>query len=153
MSGRLLDMLSYIAPPTQAGETLNPVDPRGQRAVTLSAVALEIVLTGDVFLQPADAGGNAGSVDYRGQVRLELYADGDDVIWLVGAKGSALVPDPAATTTIGTAARQAHCIPNGTYYYPWLGAGNPANASIFARGRAGAAILRYRVVSDLPGAR
>lgn len=143
---KFFEWLACSLPPTVNGATLAQKDPRGQRAVAVTAVASEVVLSGDIFLQPKDGGGNQGGVDMSLSVRVRFTADGDDLCLIFGAKGAGLTPDPAAVTG-STPANVCGVIFKGTsedYYVS-----PKSQPSVYVRGRTGAATMRYRVIGSL----
>lgn len=156
----------YAAPPMLNGSTYTVPEPFGQRAKAVTnASVTEIALTGDIFLQPPDAGGNVAKGDYRGDVVVELEADGDDIAWVVGpAGGGAAGPTfkgstgaPAFAAGNATAAAvlfNTRTVGRPPYRYTFTAGGvDHRHDSIYAISRAGAAVLRYRVISGIPGAR
>lgn len=148
---RFLDMFVYKTPPTTNGASTAPKTPFGQRAASTTNLSVtEIVLTGDLFLQPPDAGGNQASSDYRGPVLVELFADGDDMAILAGPKGAALTPD---LTAVGASANACERIVKGERLFLMFEAGSGKHDSLYVKNATTTGTLRYRVVSSLPGAR
>jgi hypothetical protein len=148
----------FTQPPTANGTTSQPALGERAVAVTQSAV-VTILLTGDVFTQPPDGSGNASTADFHGWVELEFDADGDDIMILAGAKGSALTPSFAADSTsspdnVGRIVYNAKATGGRTRRICFVsGSKAGENDSLFAISRTTSAVLRYRVVSAIPGAR
>jgi hypothetical protein len=148
----------FTQPPTKNGGSVSPA--LGERAVAVTNGAVTTILfTGDIFLQPPDSAGNAATADFHGYVEVELDADGDDIMIVAGKKGSALTPAFAANSgsNPGNVGRTIYnSVATGQPPRRiWFVAGSQAgeNDSLFAISRTGAATLRYRVISSIPGTR
>lgn len=139
----------YIPPPRVNGSSLTPRTPYGTRAAACDQTAVvEVALTGDVVLQPPDAGGNAATNDLTDALLLRVQADGDDIIVLFGAKAATLTPSFAAT---GASASVGEVIIKGTYCDYMISP--KVDKSMYIRARTTGAIVHYRISSPLGDAR
>ena len=152
MSGKWEAWEVYVPPPQVNGSSLaaGKQTNAGCRAVAVTAVAVEVKLTGDIFLQPPDAAGNQATNDMTDSVIVRVKSDGDDLCVLFAGSGLALTPDPTAT---GTSANVCDTIDDG--FFEDYVVSPKSCPSMYVRSRNGnaGAIARYRLSSPIAGSR
>jgi hypothetical protein len=157
------EMPRFTAPPRISGAGYTVPVPTGERTAAATTTCSEHKLSGDIFRQMPDGGGNAGIADFVGDVSIEVYADGDDIAVLTGPSGGGTAgPTYNGVTQLPgfTAALPSRIVYNSkgasVPRHVWTmsaGAQDHRDDSLYIVSRTTNAILHYAIVSSPPGAR